>query len=308
MKDALHFVQGAVSDKDLVPVLTHFHIKDGAVQGTNGRLTLSAPLDAIGDVIVPAIPMLKALDACKQPTVSLTEKSLMIKDGRFSARLPRSTDVFPVAAPPEGEQHAVNGIIDALRKLRPFICDDATRLWACGVLFRGGAAYATNNAVLATTEAPVFERDVILPTAVIDELLRIKDEPDRMVVGESVIGFYWGERWLKASVLKDEWPPVEDMLPDTDLDEIPEQIAEEVERISPFCEDKFFPVIEFNEHGIRTQEGNIAAEISGYAFPEAKYHAKMLSLVLKHARYADFSAPPTPWAGDGLRGLIAQVR
>jgi len=307
MFEALKFVQGAVSEKDLVPVLTHFHIKDGEVQGSNGRLTISAPVEAVGDVIVPAALMIKALDACKAPEVKITEKSVMVKDGKFSARLPKSNDVFPVATKPVGETLPVSGLVETLRKLRPFVGDDATRLWACGVLFRGGYAYATNNVTIAEANAPAFEREMVLPTPVIDELLRIKVEPDHMVMDETTIGFYWGDRWLKAKVLTGEWPPVQDMINRDDLPEIPKGLADAVSRIAPFCDDKKFPVIEMTETGIRTQDGLMQAEVGGYEFAEVKYHAEALALILKTAKLADFSQSPAPWSGNNLRGLISQV-
>ena len=43
MLDVLDFVRGSISKKDIVPILKSFHVYDGRIQGTNGRLTIDSP-------------------------------------------------------------------------------------------------------------------------------------------------------------------------------------------------------------------------------------------------------------------------
>jgi hypothetical protein len=47
MRDVLKFVSGAVSTKDVLPVLTHFAFRDQRVHGFNGRVHICAPLPAV---------------------------------------------------------------------------------------------------------------------------------------------------------------------------------------------------------------------------------------------------------------------
>jgi len=311
MLNTLRLVQGAVSEKDMVPVLSHFHIYDGRIQGTNGRLTIDAPIDTPKELTltVPAARFIKAIDACrKEPVLIEEDHKLLIKAGRFKAMLPLSTDEFPIGGEPSGEEKPCDGLTAILRRLRPFVGDDATRLWACGILIRGGRAYATNNIILASCPAPKFTTDMVLPVQLIDELIRINDEPDMMLIDGSKVGFRWGKAWLAGKTLADEWPPVEDMLPDAPEEDIPQDLLDAVKRIMPFCPNPKFPVIQFGADGISTEDGDMSAEIAEWEFPEMKFHGEQLQLVLKVAKQMDLTKSPAPWAAAGITGLLSSPR
>ncbi|MDZ4343969.1 MAG: hypothetical protein U1E51_16235, partial [Candidatus Binatia bacterium] len=76
MLDALKFVRGAVKDSDTVmPVLTHFCIHKGRIQGTNGRISIDSPCPELTfEAVLPADKFLSAIDACKgEPKMRFTD-------------------------------------------------------------------------------------------------------------------------------------------------------------------------------------------------------------------------------------------
>jgi DNA polymerase III sliding clamp (beta) subunit (PCNA family) len=317
MQSALSFVRGAVATKDLVPILTSFHIYDGRIQGCNGKLSIDTPCpDLVGfDFTVHAPGFLKAVDACGgEPTISQKEAGfLAISRGSFKARLPLSPhEEFP-RQHPEGEMGEPIGgpLLPLLKQLSPFIGDDASRPWACGVLFRGGQAFATNNVVVAGVPAVKFERSLNLPSFLVDELLRIGKEPTSVLANNDQITFRFADgSWIKSSLLSAEWPPVENMLQEGLRSTIPEGLLSAVERILPFCPDPKVPLIFLGPDGVKTSDGDKSAVVEGFNLPQSAFRAEPLCAVLKVAIDIDFTAYPKPvsWSGqNGLRGLLVGV-
>ena len=83
--DALSKVYGAVAEKDIVPILTHFHLYEGRIQGTNGRLCIDTPCPEISglDVTLPAESFMKAVKVHEHdPSLSIKDHSLIIRKNR----------------------------------------------------------------------------------------------------------------------------------------------------------------------------------------------------------------------------------
>ncbi len=323
MKKILDFVKGAVSTKDLIPVLTNFHFYSGRVQGGNGRITIDAPLDApldLGgvDITVPAVPFLRAVDACGgAPVLNITEGGrLTMKKGKFRSVLPLSDSTsFPLQTL-EWEGHRDwkpgSGLIKILRTIRPFIGEDASRPWACGVLFSDGYLYATNNVVMVRIPYTMPEgTQMNLPSYAVDELLRIGEDPERMLFDENKAAFHYGDRWMRSNLFDVAWPDVSKFFDEAALDPVPEGLREAVEKIRPFCQDSKFPIITMNSEGVHTAEGDMGASVEGYELPDSKYRAEPLQLVLTHAKRIDLSKypGPVPFVGDnGLEGVMIGVK
>lgn len=308
MNEALRFVHGAVSTKDLVPVLTHICITDGFVQGSNGWLTLCSPIGIEGEMLVPAKPLVKALDSCASPMLEITETAVIVRDASFRVRIPRNTaDTFPWSDRPVGRSMPGDWLLAAAKALRPFVGDDATRRWACGIHIVDGYAYATNNVILARTKAPDLGEPVTIPIHALDEVVRINEEPTEIIVGESALGIAWGNRWMRTKQIADPWPDVAGMFKPGTPHELPPGIRAEVERLLPFCPDPDFPVIRLRPDGISTDEGAMSAIVEGYDFPEIKFHGKMLLAMLGAATHADFTKSPALWWGDDVEGIIAPL-
>lgn len=315
MLKELNRVRGAVSPKDIVPVLTHFRIKDGTIQGTNGRLTLET--HAVGlvglDITVPAVKFLKAVDACHgEPSLRVTDVgNLVVKKDTLKVVLPlANNDDFPEQTPSD-EYTFIDGVklLGVCRDLYPFISADASRPWSCSIKFDGGFAYATNNVTLVRCKAPGTP-DFVLPIAMIDELLRINLPPTGVTVTEHRIIFKLdGATWGSCGVLDSGWPDLDKFFDDRDtLVPIPADLLRSVETILPFCDNPKFPEIVFSEEGVSTVDGDMKASVGGVQLPDARYRAEPLLTVLNVATTADFSLHPAPFKGDKIDGILVGLR
>jgi len=316
MIKTLQFVRGAVADKDLIPVLTHFRISDGTIQGTNGRMTIQADCEKLSgiDIAVPAGRFLKAIDACDgEPTIKVTPAGkLVISNKKFRAILPLGdTSAFPSATADQTQITMDGELLPVLRKLRPFIGTDASRPWACGILLKDGFAYATNNVILCRVPCSwgSLNEPINLPSFAVDELIRIGREPEAVHTSDQSVTFSWGSRWLKTLLFDLAWPDVDNFFEDTLTPEIPSGLQGAVERVLPFCPDPKFPVITLGADGVATTDGEMMAEMGGLSLPDSRYRAEALLMVLGVATHADLAAYPAPvrWAGDGIEGVLVGV-
>lgn len=316
MLNTLNFVRGSVSTKDVVPILQNFHIYDGRIQGTNGRLTIDAPCPELRGLwfTVSAAPFLKAVDTCNgEPKIEVIDEGskLKISRGKFKAVLPLDDhDKFPIQKPEGdlGEDTGIN-LMTELRALSPFISSDAQKPWACGILFRNGSAFATNNVVLATIPAYRFAKDVNLPSFAVDELLRLNANITGFRGTENNVTFeFENGSWMKTSILSAEWPDISRFIPeDVSGTKIGTDMINDIRQLIPFCPDPKNPVIRFVNDSICTMDGDKNAIISDYTLPESAWRAEPLLSVLAKASEIDFSLYPSacPFkGGDGLKGVI----
>lgn len=307
MLDTLRLVRGAVADKDLVPVLTHFHIYNGRIQGGNGRVTIDAPLPELKDMqlTVPADRFLKAVDGCQgEPQLTETDAgALMVKLGSFRVRLPLAAkDEFPKQGLPGLSFTPALTLLPILKRLRPFIGEDASRPHLCSILIAGGYAYATNNPVLIRVPAPDLP-DMTIPVFAADELLRIGRNAQAVAQKDGALYFDLGDDvWLSCQLLEGEWPDVGAFFEDREQPPaIPDGMAGAVSRVLPFCPDAKFPEILLGPAGVSTADGDMSATVEGIELTESRWHAKNLQLILSEATAMDFSTWPAPcyWVGDG---------
>jgi DNA polymerase III sliding clamp (beta) subunit (PCNA family) len=319
MLTAINTVRGAVATKDLIPILLNISTYDGRLQGGNGRLTIDAPCKELDKFkfVVPCAAFLKAVDACGgEPTITVKDdlSSLTVKKGVFKVTLPCDTsDTFPHQSP-EGEllPSFKGSLLEVVKILRPFVSEDASRPWACGILLKEGMAFATNNIIVAGVPSPSLPIPLNLPSFLIDELIRLKQEPDTIRANANSITFMFKDgSWLKGSLLTTEWPDVRRMLP-VDVDVVvPDGLLSAVEQISPFCQDTKQPYILLGSFGIQTSEGAKSAQFNGFSLPEAVFRSEPLINVLRAATNVDFSKypAPCPFVGkDNLKGLIIGVK
>jgi len=312
MKTSLNLVRGAVAKKDIVPVLTHFHVYDGRIQGTNGRLAIDAQCDIELDFTVPAERFLKAVDACdSEPKLKITPGGkLSITRKGFRALLPLTpNENFPKVPPPTHNEHAnLEGLLVVLRKLYPFISNDASRMWSNGVMFRDGYAYATNNVVLARIKYPMQD-DFLLPVFAIDELLRIGSTPTSIAVGENCIYFSLGDAWIRCQKIDGEWPNVDAMISPSECIELPNDFVKMIEKILPFCPDSKFPRICLNDGKVATDDGTMSAEMDCIEGMQGYYRAEPLLDVARVATHIDFSTYPAPcyFKGTDIEGILVGV-
>jgi DNA polymerase III sliding clamp (beta) subunit (PCNA family) len=314
MLDALKFVKGAVSKKDYQPALAHFRIKEGRVTGYNGTIALSSPIDLDIDACPRAIPFVKAIERCTSGTVAIhitPGGKLSVRSGKFRANVD-CTDENEIldGIVPEGNEVSISGqVVPALRVLEPFIATDASRPWAMGVLLRNYSAYATNNIIIAEYWIGANMPEVNLPVAAIDELIRIGEEPIRVLMSDrSMTFFFTGDRWMRTQVLGVDWPDVEPILSlEADLSPVPAGIFEALETLKPFVEEEGRVYFRGTEITTSPHDG-VGASIELDGLPtRGAFNYKYLMALEGRVDEIDFSkAPPVPcpFRGENMRGVI----
>lgn len=324
MLDTLKFVRGAVSSKDLVPVLTHFHIRDGRLQGQNGRVTIEAPCPQLAglDVVVPADKFLRAVDACDgEPKITVKDGKMTVSRKRFRATLAvLGVDEYPevsrtIDCGPDF-QRSGEGLINLLRKAQPFVSTDASRPWSCSVLITEDTAFATNNVVLACFDFDWTKENLVLPDFAIDELLRIGIDPTW--VGwdsKHFVAEYADGSWLSSRLVDGAWPDSLRALErtcreETDWLAVPGDMVDALAKLKPFFPNAKLPIVKLDSEGISTSEGQSSAVVGMEGLPPSAFRLESLSLVVSAARaWNPARYPgPVPWRADGVVGMLSGVR
>ena len=325
--DALKFVQGSIAKKELQEGLTCFRIVDGTVRGFNGVISLCSPIQLQIDCTPKAEPMIKAIAACDEAVqmTMLANGKLSIKSGGFRASV--ETLQKPTAhVDPEGTEHDIDGemFLSGLSRVLPFVSDDASRPWSCGVLVKQGSMFATNNASLVQYWfGAVFPVDCVVPRMAIKELLRIKKPPVRIQCTESSMTFHYADGcWLRTQLLDLKWPNIEKIIEKTekgaDVYTLDTELFNCLEKIKPFAERDMRV---YMENGVARTHYNEADGASAM-FRESKtvgvYNIELLLQLKGMATDWDASrynvlddrglATPIIFYGDNLRGVIVGFR
>jgi DNA polymerase III sliding clamp (beta) subunit (PCNA family) len=322
MLETLRRVRGVVSTKDLIPVLTHFCISGGRIQGSNGRVTIDAacPELAQHDFAVPADKFIKAIDACKgkEPSLARTDGFLSVSAGRVRVKLPTlNPEAFPrdSASSDDATDLDVGDVVAALQRIRAFISQDASRPWSCSVYFDAGYAYATNNVVFVRTPCSwAHGEPFVLPFEAVNELLRVGEDPIRACTSSTHITFYYkGDWWLRARLSGLVWPdlaPLIEKMLDDDLYPIGKDILETVQTLVPFFPDHKMPVVLFNDTTASTKEGAQTAEIDCEGLSPGAFRVEALLSVLPVATHWNLTRfpAPIPFRAPSLQGLFVGVR
>lgn len=316
MLDVLKFVQGAVAKKDFVQALTHFEIKDGAIKGYNGSISLYSPIDLDIEATPKAVPFIKAIQTCKDETTQLAKTPtgrLSIKSGAFRAYIECTGDPFPDVGPEGTEMPLKGSFLDAIKVLVPFIAEDASRPWARGILFRGKSAYATNNVLLLQHWLDLeFPVEVNIPRMAILELIRIGEPPVAMRVADTSVTFMYGSgRWLRTQVHSTQWPDVDQILErPSNLAVPPAGFFEAAEDLKPFVNDLSQLFFIGDELATSLEDGVGARVQLGESLPKGIYNVEQLLKLKDLAKYIDFSQYPqaTLFQGDNVRGAIIGMR
>lgn len=318
MINALRFAQGALKSTALVPELEYYQIKNGRVLGSNGHMTLSAPIDLSIEAKPKAKLFHQALQACGDTvSIGLTEGGrLHVRSGGFSAFIPCiEKEIYEPK--PDGEVFpAPPGLLAAAKRLYNIISLDASRPWAMGLNVGGGFYTATNNIAIVQiwdgNNLPHFN----CPRFSVAELIRIGENPDTIQITENSVTFGWEDgRWLQTLILSDEWPEtlVEKLLDAGRPGEpLPDGFFDALEKIKPFIPDKSNTVC-FGDNilvaGPHLEQVSASHDVEGLeAGP--KFSEKVLSVLKDEITTIDFSAYPEAcgFRGPSSRGIILGQR
>lgn len=320
MLPILKRVLGAVSSKDALPILTHFCIYNGRIQGSNGVVCVDSACSYFEGALftVPALPFIKAVEACKNdPTMTVDDKGrLIIKEGKFKATIGLlSADTYPrMQMTTTGAILDVTGpILPTIARLAPFISSDASRLWTQALLIHDGYAYATNNVVLVRSPIPV-KGTVAIPAPAIQELLRLKEEPSHLLIDEGWMAFMYQDYWIRSQLFTQEWPAkMWELFNAWAVDDsymVPSGMLEAVTTLIPFFPNKRVPVVLLDEQGVSTQDGITTATVECAQFPKSAYRLEPLRDVLQIATHVNFDAypAPIPFKGPNVEGVMTGMR
>jgi hypothetical protein len=318
MLSALKFCAGSVAKKEIVIALTHFVIEDSRVRGFNGTLALSSPIEF--DIVCKprATDLIKAIANCEDAVqLALTKAGrLSVKSGGFKASiLCDEGDTMHVL--PEGKKVEFNGeaFLEGIKQVAPFIGEDASRLWAQGILYKDQSLFATNNIILVQYWLGVdFPHIVNIPRAAIKEMLRINQAPSYAQVAENSITFHYeGDRWLRTQLYDSNWPDLSKIL---DKPSSPKPILNEIfpalESIKDFLDKQ--ETVHFKNSCVAThiddEEG--ASQFVPELNFEGKYNHTMLMKLKGVVEHIDWSNWPQPCLFTGaknrLRGAIIGMR
>ena len=312
MIKTLDIVRGAVATKDLIPVLTHFHIYEGRIQGNNGKLCIDAPFDLDFDVTVPADKFYRAIKMCgKGITMKITPTGkFSMTCGKFRALLNMMPhDKYPRMEIETEKLLNCEGIVPVLKKLKPFISEDASRQWSQAVLIKNGYAYATNNIIVGRVKVP-YKWEGVIPALAVNELIRIDKQPTGMNIQENYVSFMYADNiWIRATTCAVPWPDIDRVVQVTPALQLPPYFVETLEKLVPFCDDPKYPFFTLGKDGIRTDTEETGASIDLRAFPDSKFRAEPLLKVARVAKGIAFDSYPKPcyFIGEDIDGAIVGV-
>lgn len=304
MLPSLRFAARGVARRDFgTPSLLHFRLADGRVTGTNGTLTMSAPLAGSLTTAPLAVPFLKALDACGETiAISHIGDTLLVKSGTFQDRIPCIAASEVPNIQPEGKYIRVLNIKAAFKALRPFVSTDTSRPWACGVRLAGNSIYATNNVVIAEYWIMTGLSTANVPVDVIDEVLRVKEEPTAIQINDSHIAFLYEDgRWIKCALCCGDAPDLGELFKARwggEMVKITTELKKAVETLLPYD-----GVICFK--GDKACVETATVEV---ACPVGVYVTRYLADVMRAATVASWQEWGAAWAGEGIRGVMAGIR
>jgi DNA polymerase III sliding clamp (beta) subunit (PCNA family) len=312
MLKELKFVQGAISRKDLVPAMKHFAIENGFVRSYNGVIALCSPIAFDINCYPKADTLIKAISNCDD-TVTLTltpAGKLSVKSGVFRALI-QCVEKSEVHLEPSGDIVQCDGdvLLQAFKKLEPFVGEDASRPWANGILLRGQSAFATCNVILCEYWTGIsFPHVVNIPHAAVKEVVRIGEAPSHLQLDDKSVTFHYSDgRWIRSQLFATDWPDLSKVLdrPCNAVD-VDERIFSSLDKLKAFV-DKSGRVIytagKVATHDDEEEGGHV--EIPGSTM-QGIYALDMISLLKGVAKQADFTTYPSPclFFGDNLRGAI----
>lgn len=315
MLDSLRFVMGAVAKKDFVPSLVHFSIEGGRVRGFNGMLGLCCPIDMNLTVSPKATQFVKAIQTCKE-TIQLhvtPAGRLAVKSGTFRVFVDCTEETYPMVEPEGAEIVPQGPIMAVLKKLAPFIAEDASRPWARGILLRGNSAFATNNiVVIEHWMATPFPTEINIPKMAVTELLRIGEEPTSLQVSELNATFHFsGGRWLRTQTYSTKWPDLSRVLDVESVQlPVPEGLWQAVEDLAPFVDDLGRLHLAPGTISTGQTDGSGASVDLPALGVTGCFNAHQLSLLKGVVDTIALDGYPKPclFYGDGVRGAIVGMR
>lgn len=314
MKAAITWVSDAMSNKDLSASLSHFLIDRGMIYATDGRMTAAHPFPHDDTFCVSGPEFIKLISRLQEPI------DLTVEEGSVTLRQGRLHGTIKTLDPSEWQMAGINTpwlrlperMLPALRQLRPFISDNATKMWALCVLAENDTLYATNNvSICAVPEIDLDGTKALIPYWAIDFILARQEGIADWTHHENYLGFRWSNgAWMRTKLGDDNFPAVEDIISGAghatyEIDKEWRSAFEEAASLLKEAE-----AIIFEPDCITGTSKNMTVEVQAKTkAPECGYSAwsvEYLEPVIKCATHWQPDAYPNPSAfrGDGLVGVV----
>ncbi len=309
MRAAIQWLDDALGASTLVHEMTHFQFSEDGISSTDGRLKAFRPCDTHGiKALVPGSELRRILKATdKELTVSEEDNFVRLSAGRFKAKIPILDEraVWDTYEP-EGWAPLPVNLVEAVRQVRPFVAEDATHLWAMGVVLSGNNVIATNNVCLASVPCELHgSPEIILPVWAVDFLLDRSNA--KAWSGDSGrLAFKWEDgSWMTSVLIDDKFPAnLVTMLEEFQGKEPPTKITEDFRAaygtLAPLADS----YIEFHAEHMSVQHKTATVEEGvGCAVPEGseytRWTVKHLDKVMQVATEWDPGSYPKPSAFKG---------
>lgn len=211
MKAEVAWITDALSSKNLAREMTHYRVERGEIRATDGRLTAGHPFPHDGPFLVPGAEFEKILKRLEgDPRIDLGEGNIVLKYGRSRGTiktLPIEKWDYP-GIDEDAWDEVPEGLVAALRDLRPFVSDNATQPWALGVALYHGYAYATNNVVLAGVRCDALgEINAIMPVWAVEFLIDREEGLAQWQWTDHYVAFQWESgAWMRAQLIDAQFP------------------------------------------------------------------------------------------------------
>jgi hypothetical protein len=321
MQEAIHWLNDALDTKDLVIGMTYYLVKDGSIKATNGRLTASYPWPHDGEFLVPGKEFEKVLARMdEEPKIIVEDKKIKIRTEAFRSSIqtrPATDWDYPGIEKAQWEL-IPDDLIEALRKLRPFLSENATQAWAQCVALEPGWAYASNNIAIAGVQCTSLKNiQALLPIWAIDFVLSRTANLSHWAWSDHYVAFGWNSgAWMRSQLTVGKFPEkaatmIRQSIHENPTQPVTDEFRKAFQQVAELAEDtllifrnriesKFGQALVFSIADCAIPQGSIASA----------WGAKFLLPVLKVADYwaPDAWPKPAPFKGQNVSGYVVGRR
>lgn len=283
-------------------------VKDGVMYGTNGHMMAAAPTD-LPDFNVPAAALDKFLSVSPTPAVKVTDKSLMLTQGKAKSRLPLLEKSIEAVPSPGVRIDVDDNFKSVLRTLHPFAGISHIYLWQCGVAFSGGKSRATNGAIVAEYDYDLGG-EFMLNFRAVEYVLKRKERVVAIDVSDlALVLRFEDDSWLQIQRLPDEKlgniPGLMQKIYKPPQNEITPELRQAFEQAFLSKAD----IIELSREGAKAEVsgGDVNVEGETLLDSESVWTAKAINMVFENATHLDIDTTaetPSSFKGPNIRGLI----
>jgi hypothetical protein len=312
MKEAIDKVRRALSRQGIIDHLTYYLVKDNYICASDGRVTAGTPFPCEHTFLVPGGEFEKIVDHFESDTITLEmvdTNKLLLKAGRMRATM--ETLPFDLAHYPEPDGFWLGppeGFVDFLKKIRPFVSENATRQYALCVCLRSGRMLATTNVCLVEVQCPsLLCNETLLPCWAVDFILSHPANLTGMIFNENNMSFCWDDQsWMVTQLVEGGFPPNCDVLLDKGPSpewEITDEWRTAFNNLSHLCDGE---VVFHPDRMVGKTERSVVEYAVASPTEGSKWEQKFLAPVVEVATHWAITAwpAPAPFKGAGIRGLI----